>query len=69
MLTPKELAQAQFGWTDDGRSLASDYILTGTQGNQTAKIGNSVPPRIVAANVKPNCPYFIEQDDQLPLAA
>lgn len=72
MLTPKELAQAQFGWTDDGRSLASDYILTGTQGNQTAKIGNSVPPRIVAAIVKANCPYFLEQDDQddqLPLAA
>jgi len=68
MLTPRELAQAQFGWDDDGRSLAADYILTGNQGNQTAKIGNSVPPRIVAAIVKANCPYFLDQD-VLPLAA
>ena len=68
MLTPKELAQAQFGWDEDGRSLSADYILTGTQGNQTAKIGNSVPPLIVSAIVKANCPYLIDQD-ALPLAA
>jgi DNA (cytosine-5)-methyltransferase 1 len=68
MLTPKELAQAQFGWAEDGRSLSADYILTGTQGNQTAKIGNSVPPLIVSAIVKANCPYLIDHT-ALPLAA
>jgi len=41
MLTPRELARAQ-GFPDD-------YILTGTQTNQVAKIGNSVCPHVVAA--------------------
>jgi site-specific DNA-cytosine methylase len=47
MLQPRELARAQ-GFPDD-------YKLTGPKSNQVAKIGNSVPPplvaRIVAANI------------------
>jgi DNA (cytosine-5)-methyltransferase 1 len=63
MLTPRELAYAQFGWapslTPGGaeRALAEDYIFPGTQANQISKIGNSVPPlmaaHLVAANVLP----------------
>jgi DNA (cytosine-5)-methyltransferase 1 len=41
MLTPRELARAQ--------GFPEDYILTGSKSVQIAKIGNSVPPPIVAA--------------------
>jgi DNA (cytosine-5)-methyltransferase 1 len=66
MLTPRELAYAQFGWapipgTDQERALAADYELTGTQGNQVAKIGNSVPPLVAAAIVRCNYPNAIVQ--------
>lgn len=60
MLTPRELAYAQFGWAPperpggEERALAADYELTGTQGNQIAKIGNSVPPLVAAALVRAN---------------
>lgn len=46
MLTPRELARCQ-GFPDS-------YILTGTQSNQVARIGNSVPPQVVEALVRAN---------------
>lgn len=47
MFTPRELARAQ-GFPDG-------YILTGTQEQQIARIGNSVPPPTAAALVAANC--------------
>ena len=46
MLKPAELARAQ--------GFASDYILTGTQSEQIARIGNSVCPPVAAALVRAN---------------
>lgn len=46
MLQPRELARAQ-GFPDD-------YKLTGSKSNQVAKIGNSVPPPLVAQIVEAN---------------
>jgi DNA (cytosine-5)-methyltransferase 1 len=46
MLTPRELARCQ-GFPDS-------YVLTGTQSNQVARIGNSVPPQVVQALVRAN---------------
>jgi DNA (cytosine-5)-methyltransferase 1 len=50
MLAPRELLRAQFG------RFAADYLLIGTQAQQVAGIGNSVPPELaellVAANVR-----------------
>jgi DNA (cytosine-5)-methyltransferase 1 len=46
MLTPRELARAQ-GFSDD-------YILTGSNAVQVAKIGNSVCPPIAEALVRAN---------------
>lgn len=46
MLSPRELARCQ-GFTDD-------YVLTGTQEQQVARIGNSVPPPLAAAIVRAN---------------
>lgn len=43
MLQPRELATAQ--------GFDADYILTGTKTQQVARIGNSVPPQVVAAIV------------------
>ncbi len=43
-----ELARCQ-GFPDS-------YILTGTQSNQVAKIGNSVPPQMVEALIRANLP-------------
>lgn len=48
MLQPRELARAQ-GFGDD-------YILTGTKTEQTARIGNSVPPPVVEAIVRAQFP-------------
>ena len=48
MLSPRELARAQ-GFPDD-------YILVGTQAEQVARIGNSVPPPLAAAVIGANCP-------------
>lgn len=70
MLTPRELAYAQFGWDEtDGRerAIAEDYELTGTQANQVAKIGNSVPPLVAAAIVRAN--MFDAVDEELSKAA
>lgn len=44
MLQPRELARAQ--------GFGEDYIITGTQKAQYARIGNSVPPPVVSAIVK-----------------
>ena len=44
MLQPRELARAQ-GFQDS-------YVLTGTKAQQVARIGNSVPPDVVAAVVR-----------------
>jgi DNA (cytosine-5)-methyltransferase 1 len=44
ILQPRELARAQ-GFQDE-------YILTGTKSEQVARIGNSVPPDVVAAIVR-----------------
>lgn len=44
MLQPRELARAQ-GFQDS-------YLLTGTKAEQVARIGNSVPPDVVAALVR-----------------
>jgi DNA (cytosine-5)-methyltransferase 1 len=49
MLAPRELLRAQFG-----PDLAEDYILTGTKEEQVARIGNSVPPRMVEAILRAN---------------
>ena len=49
MLTPRELARAQ-GFDDD-------YRLTGTKTAQIARIGNSVPPQVVAAVVGAQFPH------------
>ena len=46
MLAPHELARAQ-GFPDD-------YALTGTKADKIARIGNSVPPHLVAAVVRAN---------------
>lgn len=46
MLRPRELARCQ-GFPDS-------YVLTGSQANQVAKIGNSVPPQVVSALVRAN---------------
>lgn len=46
MLSPRELARCQ-GFPDS-------YVLTGSQANQVAKIGNSVPPQVVEALVRAN---------------
>lgn len=48
MLAPRELLNAQFG------RFARDYVLIGTQAQQVAGIGNSVPPEIAEALVKAN---------------
>ena len=48
MLTPRELARCQ-GFPDS-------YVLTGTQSNQVARIGNSVPPQVVEALIRANLP-------------
>lgn len=48
MLSPRELARCQ-GFPDG-------YVLTGTQSNQVARIGNSVPPQVVTALVRANLP-------------
>lgn len=73
MLSPRELAHAQFGWAEDERtgeerSLAGDYELTGTQANQVAKIGNSVPPLVAAALVRANV-MEMPGEEGMPLAA
>lgn len=46
MLKPRELARCQ--------GFPEDYILTGTQANQVARIGNSVPPQVVEALIRAN---------------
>ena len=46
MLTPRECASAQ--------GFGPDYTLTGTKTAQMARIGNSVPPDVVAAIVSAN---------------
>ena len=46
MLSPRELARAQ-GFPDD-------YQLIGTKTQQVARVGNSVPPQVVAALVRAN---------------
>ena len=46
MLTPRELARAQ-GFPDS-------YVLTGTQAQQVARVGNSVPPPLAEAIVRAN---------------
>lgn len=43
-----ELARCQ-GFPDS-------YVLTGTQSNQVARIGNSVPPQVVEALIRANLP-------------
>lgn len=48
MLRPRELLAAQFG------RFAAEYILIGTQAQQVAGIGNSVPPELACALVKCN---------------
>ena len=52
MLQPRELARCQ-GFDDD-------YVLTGTKTQQIAKIGNSVPPQVVAALVRAQFPRGLE---------
>lgn len=47
MLSPRELARAQ--------GFPEDYILVGTQAEQVARIGNSVPPPLAAAVIGANC--------------
>jgi DNA (cytosine-5)-methyltransferase 1 len=49
MLAPHELLRAQFG------RFADEYILTGTQAQQIAGIGNSVCPELAEALVRANC--------------
>lgn len=49
MLSPRELLRAQFG------RFADDYVLTGTQEQQIAGIGNSVCPELAEALVRANC--------------
>ncbi|MFZ5432592.1 MAG: DNA cytosine methyltransferase, partial [Calditrichota bacterium] len=46
MLQPRELATAQ--------GFPQDYVLTGTKASQVKRIGNSVPPQVVAAIVHSN---------------
>lgn len=46
MLTPRELARAQ-GFPDS-------YVLTGTQAQQVARVGNSVPPPLAEAVIRAN---------------
>lgn len=46
MLAPHELARAQ-GFPDD-------YVLTGSKADKIARIGNSVPPKLVEAVVRAN---------------
>lgn len=48
MLTPRELLRAQFG------RFADDYVLIGTQAQQVAGIGNSVPPELAELLVQAN---------------
>jgi DNA (cytosine-5)-methyltransferase 1 len=48
MLQPRELARSM--------SFPDDYKLTGSKSNQVAKIGNSVPPLLVAQIVAANLP-------------
>jgi DNA (cytosine-5)-methyltransferase 1 len=48
MLQPRELARSM--------SFPDDYKLTGSKSNQVAKIGNSVPPLMVAQIVAANLP-------------
>jgi DNA (cytosine-5)-methyltransferase 1 len=48
MLQPRELARAQ-GFQDS-------YVLTGTKSEQVARLGNSVPPDVVAAVVRAQFP-------------
>lgn len=45
---PRELLRAQFG------RFAADYVLIGTQAQQVAGIGNSVPPELAEQLVKGN---------------
>lgn len=49
MLTPRELLRAQFG------EYAEEYVLIGTQEQQVAAIGNSVPPKLAEVLVRANC--------------
>ena len=46
MLSPRELARCQ-GFPDS-------YVLTGTQAQQVARVGNSVPPQLAEAVVRAN---------------
>jgi len=52
MLTPRELAKGQ-GFDDD-------YILTGSNTSQVARIGNSVAPDVAEAIVRANCGAEVE---------
>jgi DNA (cytosine-5)-methyltransferase 1 len=64
MLKPRELARAQ-GFQDE-------YILTGTQSNQVAKIGNSVVPHCAEALIRAQLgtsPAFEEQPNLFGEAA
>lgn len=57
MLRPLELLRAQFG------KHAKGYILLGTQAQQVAGIGNSVPPDLAEAMVRVN---FVEKCEVAP---
>lgn len=54
MLQPHELTAAQ--------GFPEDYILTGNKTSQVARIGNSVPPQVVAAMLKANIAVGIEAE-------
>lgn len=54
MLTPRELARAQ-GFPDS-------YVLTGTQAQQVARVGNSVPPPVAEALIRANVRAERQQD-------
>jgi DNA (cytosine-5)-methyltransferase 1 len=48
MLSPRELANCQ--------GFPASYVLTGTQRDQIARVGNSVPPALAAAVIGANMP-------------
>ncbi len=48
MLSPRELSNCQ--------GFRRDYVLLGTQGEQIARVGNSVPPQLAAAVIGANMP-------------
>lgn len=58
MLRPAELLRAQFG------EFADEYILQGTQAQQVAAIGNSVPPRLAQVLVEANCRLACRRNTQ-----